>query len=170
MSWHTTSRPSGDDAILDEIVPYLEAPALLPGQEHVFGTPAVSEKSGSVYEHCTRSLTHANRLGPHGLPLMGGGDWNDAMNRVGIEGRGESVWLAWFLADCLRRFALIARKRGEQSRSDDYLQQADELCEAVEAHAWDGSWYLRAFYDDGTPLGSARAVTARSTRSHNRGV
>ena len=88
--------------------------------------------------------------------MIGGGDWNDGMNRVGFEGRGESVWLAWFLIDCLRSFAQIAESRNDKPRSMRYREQADQLCAAVEQNGWDGAWYLRAFYDDGTPLGSTR--------------
>jgi cyclic beta-1,2-glucan synthetase len=131
---------TGDTAILDEPVSYLESPALLPGQDDAFGIPATSGRSGSLYEHCTKALERGFRLGPHDLPLMGSGDWNDGMNRVGAQGRGESVWLAWFLADCLRRFAAIAMNRGEIDRAAQYHQQANDLREAVEQHAWDGSW------------------------------
>ena len=116
------------------------------------------EHSGSLYEHCIRALERGTRLGPHGLPLMGSGDWNDGMNRVGAEGRGESVWLAWFLADCLRRFAGDRREpRGRRSIGPSIAGRPMPFAGPSEAHAWDGSWYLRAFFDDGTPLGSARA-------------
>src|SRR5262249_54055942 len=109
-------------------------------------------------EHCRRAIERGLRLGPHGLPLMGSGDWNDGMNRVGKGGKGESVWLAWFLIDTLRRFAEIAEARGDAPASALDRERAEALRRAIEEHAWDGAWYLRAFYDDGTPLGSARRI------------
>jgi cyclic beta-1,2-glucan synthetase len=147
---------TGDSSILDEQVPYLKGPMLKPDEDDEFGMPAVADESGSLYDHCIRALEHGLRLGAHGLPLMGTGDWNDGMNRVGAGGKGESVWLAWFLIVCLRRFAEVAAARDEPTRSARYHEQATALAGAVENHAWDGSWYLRAFFDDGTPLGSAR--------------
>jgi cyclic beta-1,2-glucan synthetase len=150
-------RTTSDASILDESVPYLKAPLLEPGQDDDFRLPAVAEESGPLYEHCTRDLERGMRLGAHGLPLIGSGDWNDGMNRVGAQGKGESVWLAWFLIDCLRSFARIADARGDQPRSIRYRAQADKLSAAVEEHGWDGSWYLRAFFDDGTPLGSSKS-------------
>ncbi len=100
-------------------------------------------------------------MGTHGLPLIGTGDWNDGMNRVGFKGQGESIWLAWFLINCLRSFAQIAERRDDQSRSARYREQADQLSQALEEHGWDGAWYLRAFCDDGTPLGSAKNSECR---------
>jgi cyclic beta-1,2-glucan synthetase len=146
---------AGDDAVLDEQVPYLEAPPLLPGQDEAYGQPAVSDKTGNVYEHCTRAIDNGMRFGAHGLPLMGSGDWNDGMNRVGIEGKGETVWGAWFLLTILDRFVAIARKRGDTARVDRYRDEADRLAQAIEEHAWDGEWYRRAYFDNGKPLGSA---------------
>jgi len=145
---------TGDAAILDEPVPFLEAPELAPGQEDNYGLPAVSAETAPLYDHCVRALEHGMRLGPHGLPLMGTGDWNDGMNRVGAQGRGESVWLAWFLLTILDRFARLAEARGDTARASTCREQAEALRIAVEASAWDGHWYLRAFFDDGTPLGS----------------
>jgi cyclic beta-1,2-glucan synthetase len=147
---------TGDSSILDQRVPYLAGPLLDPGQEDDLGRPAVADEAGSLFEHCLRALDLGMRLGPHGLPLMGTGDWNDGMNRVGVGWKGESVWLAWFLIDCLGRFAEITRSRGDDSRSSRYREQASALRAAVEKNAWDGSWYLRAFFDDGSPLGSAK--------------
>ncbi len=118
--------------------------------------PAVSEESGSLDEHCQPCSGIRVRLGPHGLPLMGSGDWNDGMNRVGAGGRGESIWLAWFLVDCLRSFAEISAMRQDQSRADRYRDRADAIRAAIEENAWDGDWYIRAFFDDGTRLGSSR--------------
>jgi cyclic beta-1,2-glucan synthetase len=149
-------RATGDLSILDEQVPYLEAAPLGPGREEELALPSVSRCSGPLYEHCRRAIERAYRLGPHGLPLMGSGDWNDGMNRVGKGGKGESVWLAWFLIDTLRRFAEIAEARGDATGAALDRDRAEALREAIEKHAWDGAWYLRAFYDDGTPLGSAR--------------
>ncbi len=149
-------RATGDAAILDESVSYLKAPALESGQEDDLRVPSSAEKPGSLYEHCTRAIERGLRLGPRGLPLIGTGDWNDGMNRVGVEGRGESIWLAWFLIDCLRSFAGIAASRDDQPRVSRYRQQADALGAAVERHGWDGGWYRRAYFDDGTPLGSAQ--------------
>ena len=147
---------TGDAAIFDELVPYLTGPELRPGQEDDYGLPDVAEVRGTLYDHCVRALERGMRFGPHGLPLMGTGDWNDGMNRVGAEGRGESVWVAWFLIATLRAFADAAEARGDADRAARSRRSAESLRVAVEQHAWDGGWYLRAFFDDGTPLGSAR--------------
>ncbi|HMF38374.1 MAG TPA: glycosyl hydrolase family 65 protein, partial [Isosphaeraceae bacterium] len=147
-------RTTADASVLDESVSYLRAPLLEPGQDEDYRLPAIAEKSGSLYEHCTRALERGLRLGAHGLPLIGSGDWNDGMNRVGAKGQGESVWLAWFLVDCLRSFAQIADTRNDKPMSIRYREQADQLSAAVEKYGWDGAWYLRAFCDDGTRLGS----------------
>jgi cyclic beta-1,2-glucan synthetase len=153
---------TGDKSILDEVTPFLNAPLLSPGQEDDFRLPKVAAESGSLYEHCVRALDRAlGRMGVHGLPLMGSGDWNDGMNRVGIEGRGESIWLAWFLAACLRDFAKVAERREDHSRAEQFRERANAVCTAIEKHAWDGSWYVRAFMDDGTVLGSARNQECR---------
>jgi cyclic beta-1,2-glucan synthetase len=150
-------KTTGDTSILDEVIPFLKAPLLLPGQQDDFRLPEVAEESGSLYEHCVRALERGiARLGVHGLPLMGSGDWNDGMNRVGIEGRGESVWLAWFLVACLRDFSQLAETRDDPSRVSLFRERAAAICSTVERHAWDGSWYLRAICDDGTVLGSVR--------------
>jgi cellobiose phosphorylase len=116
----------------------------------------VSEQTGTVYEHCVRALEHGYRLGPHGLPLMGTGDWNDGMNKVGAEGRGESVWNGWFLVAVLNAFAELAGQRSDTARAAWCRERAEALVGALEANAWDGNWYLRAFFDDGTLLGSAQ--------------
>jgi cellobiose phosphorylase len=117
--------------------------------------PEHSEKSASLYEHCTQAILRALQFGEHGLPLMGSGDWNDGMNLVGIHGKGESVWLACFLYDVLTKFAGLAQTRGDTAFADRCLHEATRLQENVETHGWDGEWYRRAFFDDGTPLGSA---------------
>jgi cyclic beta-1,2-glucan synthetase len=141
--------------VLDELVPFLKAPPLTPEQEEVYGLPAVSEVRANLYEHCVRALENGWKLGQHGLPLMGTGDWNDGMNRVGNGGRGESVWLGWFLLVCLQRFADLAKRRDDGPRAELWQQRAEQLRAAIEEHAWDGRWYRRAYFDDGTPLGSS---------------
>jgi len=151
---------TGDAGALDAEVPFLTAPALAPGQEDDYRLPDVAP-GASLYEHCARALDRSSPRGSHGLPLMAGGDWNDGMNRVGAEGKGESVWLAWFLIVALRRFAPIADSRGDADRAARWRAEADVLAAAVEAHGWDGSWYRRAYFDDGTPLGTASAAECR---------
>ena len=147
---------TGDAGVLDEVVPFLDAPELRPGQEDDYGLPAVGPDRGTVYEHCARALDRASHLGPHGLPLIGTGDWNDGMNRIGDRGRGESVWNAWFFVATLNRFAALAEGRGDHDRARTCRDRAEAIRAATEAKAWDGAWYLRAFFDDGTPLGSAK--------------
>jgi cyclic beta-1,2-glucan synthetase len=146
---------TGDSAILDEVIPFIEAPLLKPGQEDDYGQPSVSDQTATLYDHCNRALDHANQLGVHGLSLMGTGDWNDGMNRVGSEGRGESVWNSWFLIAALKTFAPIAEARGDSARATTCLERAEALRAAIEKSAWDGGWYRRAYFDDVTPLGSA---------------
>jgi cyclic beta-1,2-glucan synthetase len=146
---------TGDAAVLDERAPYLTAPRLRPGQEEDYGLPEESGEVGTLYDHCVRSLKNGLHFGAHALPLMGTGDWNDGMNRVGAEGKGETVWGAWFLLTCLRRFAEVADARGD-AWAAECRATADKLHRAVEENAWDGAWYLRAYFDDGTPLGSAQ--------------
>jgi cyclic beta-1,2-glucan synthetase len=148
-------RATGDAAVLDEIVPFIEGRPLGSEEHDFLSVPAVSSETASLYEHCVRALQRGTTAGPHGLPLMGDGDWNDGMNRVGHEGRGESVWLAWFLARTLLDFAPLADARGDRTQADEYRAEAARLGAAADAHAWDGAWYRRAYYDDGTPLGSA---------------
>ena len=148
-------RVTGDAAILDEQVPFLHAPVLKPEQEEEFNLPDVSEQAETLYEHCVRALEYGLKLGPHGIPLMGTGDWNDGMNKVGAEGKGESVWNGWFMLATLRDFAAVAENRNDTARAAWCRKQADDLLAALEEHAWDGRWYRRAYFDDGTPLGSA---------------
>jgi cellobiose phosphorylase len=155
-------RFTGDSAVLDETVPFLEGRPLADGEAEYYDHPSVSEEHGTLYEHCARAVDLAlRRKGAHGLPLMGAGDWNDGMNLVGAGGRGESVWVGWFLAVVLRAMAELATARGDAERAGRYTAAAEEQLAAVEAHAWDGDWYLRAFYDDGRPLGSARDEECR---------
>ena len=146
---------TGDTSLLDELVPFLQAPVLRPDQEEDYGCPEVSLKQGSIYEHCERALECSLEVGPNGLPLMGTGDWNDGMNRVGAEGKGESVWNGWFLLATLREFAGLAEQRGDHTRAAWCRERADTLRATIEDHAWDGRWYRRAYFDDGTPLGSS---------------
>ena len=147
---------TGDTGVWDEQIPFLEASLLEPAEESHYGMPQVSEKSATVYEHCIRAIDHAIRFGSHGLPLMGSGDWNDGMNRVGCEGSGESVWLGFFLYDILLSFAGVAQQRGDKEYAEKCHAQAQRLQDNIETNAWDGQWYLRAFFDDGSPLGSVR--------------
>ncbi len=143
---------TGDRAVLDERVGFLTGPVLSPGEHDRFFTPAAADEAGSLFEHCARALDHSLALGSHGLPLMGTGDWNDGMNRIGEGGRGESVWLGWFLHAALLAFSPLAEARGDP-RATVWRAHAAALAPALEA-AWDGDWYLRAYYDDGTKLGS----------------
>jgi cyclic beta-1,2-glucan synthetase len=147
---------TGDHGILDEPVPYLRAPPLEPDEEERYELPEVSARSGPLYEHCLRALEHGFRFGPHGLPLMGCGDWNDGLNKVGVQGKGESVWVGWFLLAILERFTPLMEAHGDAERTAFYRARAEELRRAIEEHAWDGDWYRRAYFDDGTPLGSAQ--------------
>ncbi|HXN65598.1 MAG TPA: glucoamylase family protein, partial [Candidatus Acidoferrales bacterium] len=146
---------TGDTALLDEQVPFLDGPKLAEGQEDAYFQPETSEASATLYEHCARALDRSLAVGSHGLPLMSTGDWNDGMNRVGREGKGESVWLGWFLHTVLWEFSKIADLRGEHTRAETWRLHVTALKAAIEREAWDGEWYRRAFYDDGTPLGSA---------------
>ncbi len=154
---------TGDASILDQSVPYLHAAPLKPGQEDDYGLADVAATPGTLYEHCLRALDRIDHqgIGVHGLPLMGTGDWNDGMNRVGSHGQGESVWLAWFAIAGLGQFAAIVASRGDSDRAATLRQRAETLRAAVEANAWDGDWYRRAYFDDGTPLGSAGNAACR---------
>ncbi len=152
---------TGDASVLDETVPFLEQPVLEPDQHEVYMQPEVSQESGSVFEHCARALDRSLPVGKHGLPLMGGGDWNDGMNRVGQNGKGESVWLGWFLYTTLAAFTPHVEARKQRVRLNRYRKHLDNLRKALEEKAWDGDWYRRAYFDDGTPLGSARNEECR---------
>ncbi len=144
-----------DQAVLDEQIPWLEGAPLADQQQEAYFTPSRSEDKATLYEHCARALDRSLDVGSHGLPLIGAGDWNDGMNRVGQEGRGESVWLGWFLLANLKEFARIAEARAEDERLARWRARASALQASLEREAWDGDWYRRAFFDDGTPLGSA---------------
>jgi len=144
-----------DTAILDTPIAFLEGPVLAEGQKDWFFQPTQSARSATLYEHCALALDASLAVGAHGLPLMGSGDWNDGMNRVGEGGKGESIWLAWFLYDALSRFAGIAAERHDASRAANWIVHAAALKDSLDIHGWDGDWYLRAYFDDGSPLGSA---------------
>jgi cellobiose phosphorylase len=131
------------------------APVLQPDQEQDYNLPDVSDLTGTVYEHCVRVLEYGLKRGPHGIPLIGTGDWNDGMDQVGAHGQGESVWNGWFMLTTLRDFADLAEARSDAPRAAWCREQSESLRTAVEEHAWDGEWYRRAYFDDGTPLGSA---------------
>jgi cyclic beta-1,2-glucan synthetase len=152
---------TGDTTLLDEIVPFLEGPAIPPGQDDSYFTPTLSAERDTLFEHCARALDRSLSVGAHGLPLIGTGDWNDGMNRVGDQGHGESVWLGWFLHATLWEFARLAEARGEGARADTWRTHVHALKASLEAHAWDGDWYRRAYFDDGTPLGSVANVECR---------
>jgi cellobiose phosphorylase len=148
-------QTTGDAGVLDEPVPFLAGRPLAAEEESYYDLPGRSEESATLYEHCTRAILHGLRWGEHGLPLMGAGDWNDGMNRVGIRGKGESIWLAFFLYDVLTQFVDVASLRGDTAFVERCQREAALLRQAVEQHGWDGSWYRRAYFDDGSPLGSA---------------
>jgi cyclic beta-1,2-glucan synthetase len=152
---------TGDAKILDENVTFLEGPALREGEHEQFFQPSISEDAATLFEHCARALDRSLTLGSHGLPLFGGGDWNDGMNRVGHEGKGESVWLGWFLYADLVAFAPLAETRGESARAARWREHAAGLQASLEREAWDGDWYRRGSFDDGTPLGSATSEACR---------
>ncbi|MGN6550992.1 MAG: GH36-type glycosyl hydrolase domain-containing protein [Pararhizobium sp.] len=155
-------RATGDTTILDEELPFIAGQELDPGQHDAFFPPEVTTTVATVYEHAARALDLAiERTGPHGLPLFLGGDWNDGMNRVGEQGKGESVWLGWFLLATLEAMIPIARSRRDKARADGWKTHAASLKTALESNAWDGSYYLRGFYDDETPLGTHDAAECR---------
>jgi cellobiose phosphorylase len=143
----------GEEGLLDQEVVYLEAPPLGPQQMDAYDLPAAAAVKGTLYEHCTRAIERALSYGVHGLPLIGSGDWNDGMNRVGIGGKGESTWLGWFLHVVLLRFAALAERHQDPDRALRYRKEARRLSEMLEL-AWDGDWYRRGYFDDGTPIGS----------------
>lgn len=152
---------TGDESVLEETAPFLEAPLLADGENESYTQPSTSTESASIYEHCTRALDRSLAVGKHGLPLMGSGDWNDGMNRVGVEGKGESVWLGWFLYVTLGNFARFCDERKEKQRGNKYRKHMEKLKQALEDNGWDGDWYRRAYFDDGRPLGSAQNEECR---------
>ncbi|SEQ06454.1 Cellobiose phosphorylase [Solimonas aquatica] len=146
---------SDDTQVLDEALPFLHGRALGADEESYYDLPGRSGETASLYEHCVRAIRHGLRFGEHGLPLMGSGDWNDGMNLVGIHGKGESVWLGFFLYEVLSRFAPLAQRHGDAVFAEHCRSQAAQLRQNLEQHGWDGQWYRRAWFDDGTPLGSS---------------
>jgi cyclic beta-1,2-glucan synthetase len=146
---------TADEAVLDETIPFIAGPALEPGQSDSFFEPTTADETASLYEHCARALDASLAVGTHGVPLIGGGDWSDGLNRVGEGGRGESVWLGWMLGATLKAFAPIAQARGDKARAANWRSHAQAVSAAIEQEGWDGDWYRRAWFDDGTPLGSA---------------
>jgi cyclic beta-1,2-glucan synthetase len=161
---YVTSRyvaATGDTDILQSVTGWLESRQLQPGEDSLYDLPVSGNLSGTLYEHCVRAIRHSLRYGKHGLPLMGSGDWNDGMDKVGDKGQGESVWLAFFLYDVLKKFAKIAADHGDAAFEATCDQEAATLQGNIETGAWDGDWYLRAFFDDGTPLGSKENTECR---------
>jgi cyclic beta-1,2-glucan synthetase len=153
VSYYLKNIP--DEGLLNEKVPFLIAELLPLDKEDSYNTPEISTEVATIYEHCARALDCSLKVGVHGLPLMGGGDWNDGMNRVGYKGKGESIWLAWFLILNLVEFAKISNQRGDIVRFNKWSLHALQLKKAIETSGWDGSWYRRAFFDDGTALGAS---------------
>jgi cellobiose phosphorylase len=154
---YVTSRyisTTGDIQLLDETTSFIQGRILNPHEESYYDLPITSDQQATVYDHCKQAIVHALRFGEHGLPLKGSGDWNDGMNRIGIDGKGESVWLAFFLYDTLMRFKKVATLRSDEVFAKTCETNAKLLKKNIALHAWDGDWYLRAYFDDGTPLGS----------------
>ena len=147
---------TGDTGVLEESIPFLQGRPVNPDEDSYYDLPGRAEEAASLYEHCARAIRNALKFGANGLPLMGTGDWNDGMNLVGEHGKGESVWLGFFLYDVLMRFAPVARLRGDLSFVERCQAEADQLRRNLEQHGWDGGWYRRAYFDDGTPLGSSK--------------
>ncbi|MDH5580130.1 MAG: cyclic beta 1-2 glucan synthetase, partial [Betaproteobacteria bacterium] len=154
-------KSTGDDGVLEEAIPFLEGRPVNAMDDSYYDAPRRSTESASVYQHCVRAIEHGLRFGAHGLPLMGSGDWNDGMNLVGIKGTGESVWLGFFLFEVLRQFAAVARMKGDSPFAERCEAQGAELRGSLEQHGWDGKWYRRAYFDDGSPLGSASNAECR---------
>lgn len=148
-------RKTGDIDILDERVEFLEDEQLKEGEDEKYNIPRISDYSAPVYDHCIRSIERALKFGHHGIPLMGSGDWNDGMSTVGNKGKGESVWLGWFLYDILMNFSRLCKRKNDSNKADRYVNIAKEIAKAQEENAWDGNWYRRAYFDNGTALGSA---------------
>jgi cyclic beta-1,2-glucan synthetase len=146
---------TGDAAVLDEAVPFLDGPVLRDGEDEAFFPPAVSPQSVSLFDHCALGLDQGLTVGSHGLPLIGTGDWNDGMNRIGQHGHGESIWLGWFLHAALTAFAPHAEARRDHAHATLWREHCTKLAQALDKDGWDGAWYRRAYFDDGTPLGSS---------------
>lgn len=147
-------RSTGDYGILDETIHFLQGRPINANEDSYYDLPGRAQETASLYEHCVRALMRGFSYGEHGLPLMGSGDWNDGMDMVGAEGKGESVWLGFFLYDVLRQFTEVARRRGDLPFAERCEAEAAEMRRNIEQHGWDGGWYRRAYFDDGSPLGS----------------
>ena len=146
---------TGDTGVMDEIIPFLDGRPVGEEEDSYYDLPRRSAEADTLYAHCTRAILHGLRFGQHGLPLIGSGDWNDGMNCVGAQGKGESVWLGFFLYDVLERFPPLARRRGDLAFAERCQTEAATMRRNIEASGWDGEWYRRAYFDDGSPLGSA---------------
>jgi len=146
---------TGDSGVLDEMIPFIEGRPVNPDEDSYYDLPFRSEQTASLYDHCVKAILRGTGRGAHGLPLMGSGDWNDGMNMVGAQGKGESVWLAFFQHEVLKRFGSVALFRGDQIFADRCQKEADELRGNIDEQGWDGAWYRRAYFDDGSPLGSS---------------
>ncbi|HKU77200.1 MAG TPA: glycosyl hydrolase family 65 protein [Pyrinomonadaceae bacterium] len=146
---------TGDTTVLDESIHFLEGRPFKPEEDSYYELPGQSEETATLYEHCARAVKRGLRFGEHGLPLMGTGDWNDGMNKVGVQGKGESIWLGFFLYHVLRQFESVAQLHGDAAFVELCHNEAARLRQSIEQHGWDGEWYRRAYFDDGTPLGSA---------------
>jgi len=152
---------TNDTGILDEQVPFITMRPLEGREQEIYDLPSPSPETSTLYDHCLRAVRKACTSGSHGLPLIGCGDWNDGFSRVGVQGKGESVWLAWFLIDVLHRMANRADARGDAALRDTFRETAERYRMAVDTNAWDGEWYIRAFFDDGAPLGSHTSEEAK---------
>ncbi|MFA6504802.1 MAG: glucoamylase family protein [Treponemataceae bacterium] len=152
---------TGDTGVLDEMIPFIEGRPINPKEESYYDLPLRSERTASLYDHCVAAVMKGLKVGAHGLPLMGSGDWNDGMNLVGADGKGESVWLGFFLYDVLTRFSALSLLRDDKAFSDRCVAEAAELRANIEANAWDGEWYRRAYFGDGSPLGSRTNAECR---------
>ncbi len=146
---------TGDTGVLSDSVRYLDGRQVNADDDSYYDLPNRAEEAGSLYRHCVRAIEHGLTVGAHGLPLIGSGDWNDGMNMVGIHGKGESIWLGFFLCEVLQQFTRVARLHGDTAFAERCLNERDTLVQNLEKHGWDGEWYRRAYFDDGTPLGSA---------------
>ncbi|HWQ20677.1 MAG TPA: glycosyl hydrolase family 65 protein, partial [Methanotrichaceae archaeon] len=161
LAAHRYVTATGDVGVLDERSSFIQGRDLKPEEDAYYDLPTTSEESGTLYEHCVRAIQSSLRFGNHGLPLMGSGDWNDAMNRVGCLGSGESIWMAFFLYDVLTKFEGIAMMRGDEAISNLCRSESSNLRQKIRENGWDGHWYLRAYFDNGEPLGSAANAECR---------
>jgi cyclic beta-1,2-glucan synthetase len=149
-------KHTADTTVLEENIKFIEGRLLNPGEDSVYEMPGISEQAVSLYEHCKLAVQHGLHFGSHGLPLIGSGDWNDGMDKVGHEGKGESVWLAFFLFDVLTRFQELAHSKKDLEFAERCKKESVQLKKNIELNSWDGNWYMRAFFDNGTPLGSSK--------------